>query len=93
MKVDPAALRKLFESQPDVFQSIAEKAKTVGALHHRFLAGEDQVLIVDEWESAEAFQEFFSSEQEIAALMAEAGVKAPPEIQVWQPMTDAPDTF
>jgi heme-degrading monooxygenase HmoA len=93
IKVDPAVLRNLFESKADVFKAIAEEAKTVGALHHQFVAGEDRVLILDEWESAEAFQQFFSGQPEIAALMQEAGVEEPPEIQVWQPMTDAPDLF
>lgn len=93
LKVDPAALRALFESQPDVFAGVAEKAKAAGALHHRFLAGDGQVLILDEWVSAEAFQEFFSGQADIAALMQEAGVQGPPDIQVWQPMDDAPDLF
>ncbi|ABD12771.1 hypothetical protein ThrDRAFT_02899 [Frankia casuarinae] len=93
LKVDPAALQQLFASKADIFTSIAERAQKVGALHHRFLAGHGQVIILDEWDSTEAFQEFFTNQPEIAALMRDAGVEGPPEIQVWQPIEGAPDTF
>ncbi len=93
IKVDPEALRGLFESKREEFVALAEVAKSVGALHHRFAAGDGEVLILDEWESAEAFHQFFDGRPEIAALMQEAGVQEPPDIHVWQPMDDAPDAF
>lgn len=93
IRVDPEAIRGLFESKREVFEAVAEKAKAAGALHHRFGAGDGEMLILDEWESAEAFMEFFGNQPEINALMQEAGVQGPPEFRVWQSMDDAPDTF
>jgi heme-degrading monooxygenase HmoA len=93
VKVDPEVLRGLFESKREVLAGLGEVAKSAGALHHRFTAGDGEVLILDEWESAEAFQQFFGSQPEIAAIMQEAGVQEPPDIRVWQPMDDAPDIF
>jgi quinol monooxygenase YgiN len=91
MKVDPAALEKLFASDRDTFVAVAADAKKVGAIHHRFLAGEGEVLIVDEWKDPEAFQKFFGDER-IAGLMQSAGVAGPPEVSVYQTM-DSPDLF
>jgi hypothetical protein len=93
MKVDPDALRPLFEAKSAVFERLAEKAKSMGALHHRYMAGDGKVLVIDEWESAEGFQEFFAGQAEIPELMQEAGVQGPPEINVWQPVDETPDTF
>ncbi len=32
-----------------------------GAIHHRFGVGDGFVLVVDEWETIEQFQQFFSN--------------------------------
>ena len=66
-------------------------AKKAGAIHHQFVAGDGEVLVVDEWDSAESFEKFFSDPR-IAGLMQSAGVAGPPEISVFQVM-DSPDRF
>jgi heme-degrading monooxygenase HmoA len=92
LHVDPAKLEELFMSRKDVFQSVSERGKSAGAVHHQFLAGDGEVLIVDEWPTAEAFNAFFSSQPEIEGLMAEGGVQGPPEVSVYQVM-ESPDRF
>jgi quinol monooxygenase YgiN len=93
MQVEPANLEKLFTERPEVFKKVSEEAKQVGALHHRFVAGDGEVLIIDEWNDAESFQKFFSSQPDIADLMASAGVQGPPEVSIYRPLDDAPDLF
>jgi hypothetical protein len=93
VKVDPEALRGLFVSKREVFTGLVDEAKAAGALHHRITAGDGEVMILDEWETAEGFYQFFGGQAEIGALMQEAGVQEPPDIRVWQQMDDAPDTY
>ena len=47
-------------------------AQTVGAIHHRFGIGDGFVLVVDEWESAEQFEAFFSN-PDLQAFIGEIG--------------------
>jgi len=92
MKVDPAVLEGLFASRRSDFEEVAETAKKAGALHHRFLRGDGEVVILDEWESPEAFSAFFDAQPQIGSLMQEAGVQGPPEFLVLSTM-ESPDRF
>jgi heme-degrading monooxygenase HmoA len=90
--VDPGVMEKLFSERKDDFESVHEAAVKAGARHHEFLNAGDAVIILDEWDTAEHFQQFFTSQQKIADLMATAGVTAPPEISFYEIM-DSPDKF
>ena len=81
-------------SDPDRLKQVSDRAKSKGALGHTFYASTDGngVLVVDEWESAEAFQQFFGESQEIAQMMGEAGVTSQPEATFWNEL-DTPDKF
>jgi hypothetical protein len=73
-------------------EELAGKAKAAGAIHHQFVAGDGEVVIIDEWGTAEAFQEFFDGQPKVAELMGAAGVAGPPDITVYQSM-ESPDRF
>jgi quinol monooxygenase YgiN len=90
IKVNPDALLKASDQLPP----IAERAKAAGCLHHRFLASEegDTVVVVDEWDSKEAFQKFFEEGEDVRAMMGSAGVTEPPKVTFWRPL-DTPDQF
>jgi hypothetical protein len=76
VKADPDALARAAEESGDTFRGIAERAKGRGAIHHDFYAGDGEVLVVDEWESPEAFQSFFEDEgPNIGPLMQAAGAE------------------
>ena len=49
-------------------------------------------MVVDEWESAEAFQKFFESSPEVGQIMAETGVTSEPEVTFWHEI-DTIDRF
>jgi heme-degrading monooxygenase HmoA len=82
----------LFTSHKDVFERVAEAAKDAGAIHHQFLLGDGEVVIVDEWDTAESFQAFFAGNPDIPGLMEAGGVQGPPEIAIYE-TTDSPDKF
>lgn len=64
---------------------------SVPSAEGRFVQGEGELLILDEWDSAEHFQEFFSSQEKIGQMMHEAGVAGPPQIEVYEVLKTAGD--
>jgi quinol monooxygenase YgiN len=91
VKGDTDQFRRWLETDADRIRGIAEAARGAGCLHHRFGVGNGYVLVIDEWESAEAFQTFISSD-EIAAVMRDAGAQAEPEIEITEAVS-SPDQF
>ena len=88
---DVARFKQLLRDDPNRFKAIADDAKTRGAIHHQFAVGEGFVLVLDEWETAGAFQEFFQS-PDIATIMAESGATGEPEVTIAEAI-DSPDKF
>jgi quinol monooxygenase YgiN len=80
---DAATFRKALTERAAEFDKISADARTKGAIHHRFGVGDGHIIIVDEWESAEQFQQFFGN-PDLQAFVASAGgdTSRPPEIVV-----------
>ena len=91
-KGDVAKFEGLIQTRAADFEAVSAEAKTKGALHHQFIAGDGEVVIIDEWESAEAFRSFFASQPVIPQLMAESDVQGPPDFSFYSPMA-SPDKF
>lgn len=91
IKADPARMEAAFRDRAADFMAVSQYAKTHGALHHHFAAGNGEVMFIDEWENAEAFQSFFSSQPKIPELMQAAGAMGQPEIQVYDVMATQDD--
>ncbi|HEY7259777.1 MAG TPA: antibiotic biosynthesis monooxygenase [Gaiellales bacterium] len=93
VKADPERVREVINSDPARIEAINARAKELGAIHHRFIASADgtEVVVVDEWESPEAFQQFFAASPDIGQMMQEIGVSSEPEITFWNelPTDDA----
>ena len=92
VKADPAKLEEVSRANPEMLQTIIEHSKTHGAIHHRFVGGDGEVVVIDEWESQEGFQAFFEHDEDIPKLMQEAGVTSEPEISFYKPL-DTGDEF
>ena len=91
--VDPAAMERAAGENRDTFLGIVEHAKSNGGIHHEFWAGDGEVLVIDEWESPEAFQAFWDNQgPKIAPLMAAAGTSGP-EAPVFYRLLDLGDTY
>jgi heme-degrading monooxygenase HmoA len=71
---------------------IADAARASGATRHRFAAGVNEVLLIDEWPDEQTFQAFFASQAEIADVMRDGGAQGAPEIAFYRVM-DTSDQF
>jgi len=89
---DPAKFEEVATRHKDTMLAIAERAKAQGCIHHRFAAQDGQIVAIDEWESPEAFQRFFESEQDIPKLFEEVGVTGQPQPEFFRPI-DVGDSF
>ena len=77
---DTARFRQFVEENPDTLSKIAETARAHGCIHHRFGVGDGEVIVIDEWESRDAFLGFFDGNPDIEAVMRDAGAQGAPEI-------------
>jgi quinol monooxygenase YgiN len=91
MNVDPTRMKKLFSDRADELRAVRAEAQGAGAVHHLFAAGDGEVVIVDEWDSAGSFERFFDNPT-IGGFMAETGVTGPPEVAIYE-ILDSPDRF
>jgi hypothetical protein len=89
---DTDSFQKALADRADEFVAVGERAKQAGAIHHRFGIGDGYVLAVDEWETAEGFEQFFA-DPEMQAFVGSIGADpVPPEITVAEAIV-SPDEF
>jgi hypothetical protein len=74
----------------EVMRQVAENGRAAGAIRHCFAAGENEIMVVDEWPDEDTFHGFFSSQTQIADIMREGGAQGPPQITVHR-VLDTPD--
>ena len=48
-----------------LLEEITEDTKSGGIIHHTFVAGEAELVVIDEWETAEQFQSFFEGNAKV----------------------------
>ena len=73
-------------------RSTADKARAAGGIDHRFGVGDGFVVVVDEWESVEHFQQFFGNPELQAFIGSIGATPAPPEILVAEAVA-SPDAY
>ena len=66
-----------------LLEEITEDTKAGGLIHHTFVAGEGELVVIDEWEAAEQFQSFFDGNAKVAKVMESVGVTGPPAIAIY----------
>jgi hypothetical protein len=86
---DTAQFRQALAERGDEFAKIAVGARAGGAIHHRFGVGDGYVVVVDEWESVEQFQQFFADPDVQAFIGSTGAAAAPPEIIVTEAVSSA----
>jgi quinol monooxygenase YgiN len=90
---DTNVFTESLKERADEFREIAGRAREAGALHHQFAAGDGIVLVIDEWESAGAFEKFFGDPQLMEFIGSVGGDSSvAPEITVGESV-DSPDKF
>ena len=90
---DASVFTKSLDERADEFRAYSARGQEAGAIHHQFAIGDGFVLVIDEWESAEAFQKFFG-DPELQAFIGSVGgdPNRAPEIVVGESV-DSPDKF
>ena len=76
---DTATFEKFMAENRDRVLELTEKAKVAGCQGHRFAVGDGEVVVVDDWGTAEQFQTFFSS-PDIQSVMGEMGAQGEPQV-------------
>ncbi len=89
---DTDAFRQALADRADEFVKVSESGRAAGAIHHRFAVGDGFVLVVDEWESFEHFQQFFANPELQAFIGSVGAAPAPPEITVAEAVA-SPDQY
>ena len=92
LRGDVARMKSVLEAGAETLSKVSAQAKEAGALSHRFVEGDGELLVLDEWTTAEAQADFLSSNEDIRGLMAAAGLSAPPTTDVY-PVVDAAGTY
>ena len=72
------------QGNAEFLEEITESTKGAGMLHHRFVAGEGELMVIDEWETAAQFQSFFEGNAKVAKIMESVGVTGPPAIAIYK---------
>ena len=81
---DTATFESFVASNKERVLELTERSKAGGCLAHRFAVGDGCILVVDEWESAEQFETFFSA-PDLQQTVAEMGARGEPDITFANP--------
>jgi quinol monooxygenase YgiN len=88
---DTAVFHKALSDRAGELARTAEEARGAGCIHHRFGVGDGFVIIVDEWESPQQFEQFIT-QPHMQALIGEMGASGPPELTICE-ATASPDEY
>ena len=70
---DTAQFESFVAGNKQLVEEFTEKAKAGGCTSHLFAVGEGQIIVVDQWESAEQFQAFIGSPEVQRELLGPDG--------------------
>ena len=71
------------QSNGALLEEITGDTKAGGLIHHTFVAGDGELVVIDEWDTAEHFQSFFDGNAKVAKVMESVGVTGPPAIAIY----------
>ena len=89
---DTDVFRHALVERADEFAEIGARARTVGAIHHRFGIGDGFVVVIDEWENVDQFHAFFG-DPELQQFIAEIGAAGGPPEMIFCEAVSSPDEF
>ena len=89
---DTAKFGQAMADRASEFAEIGDRTKSAGGIHHRFGVGDGFIVVVDEWESVQHFESFFS-DPNLQAFIGSAGADpGPPELIVAEAIS-SPDQY
>jgi hypothetical protein len=91
---DAGTFERVAAENADTMKGISGRGKERGAIHHAFYEGDGEVLVIDEWDSAESFQAFFDEVgPNIGPLIAATGADGPSGPPTFYRKLDTADAF
>jgi hypothetical protein len=84
---DPDKFESVIRSRPAMFEALAAEAKRNGALHHRIAARDGEVIAIDEWQTADAYNVIYPDKPSVIEFLQDAGLEEPPEVDYYFPIT------
>jgi uncharacterized protein (DUF1330 family) len=89
---DTGKFRQSLSDRAAEFEKYGAAGRAAGAIHHRFGVGDGFVVVIDEWESVEQFEQFFGS-PELQAFVGEIGADPGPPEMIIAEAVSSPDEF
>jgi heme-degrading monooxygenase HmoA len=86
VKADADRFEQYAQENAELMRSITDNAKSLGCIHHTFAREDGDVVVMDEWESRDAFEKFFNGNEDVAKVMQDMGVQSDPEIHFYKPL-------
>jgi heme-degrading monooxygenase HmoA len=83
------------DQHAETLTRVSQLGRDRGCLHHMFVEDIDgNLLVIDEWDSEDSFNAFFSGSaaDDIKQMTADAGVTGPPTSTTYR-ILDTPDRF
>jgi hypothetical protein len=78
---DPARFERLVKSKEEDFIAVARARMSKGCISHRYAVSDGAVYVMDEWPSADSYNDRWETSQGWPHQIAmEAGLEEPPEI-------------
>jgi hypothetical protein len=76
-RCEPAKLEAVIRARPDEAKAAGEHAKSLGCLHHRLVARDDELMLIEDWPTIEESTKVWY--QRGLSLWLEAGIPLEPE--------------
>jgi hypothetical protein len=80
-------------ANPEIPDDITAYGKSLGQIGHRMLTDGKDLVVIDEWPDADAFNTFFAGATRMGEFMSGAGVVGEPQVTILDVAEDVPGTF
>ena len=71
---DPEKAAAFAEANAAMIRAISQQGKSMGAIHHRFVSRDGEIMVIDEWPDSGTFERFFeANETQIGPMFEAAG--------------------
>ena len=80
------------DAHPDVPEEITAYGKSLGQIGHRIITDGKDLVVIDEWPDADAFNTFFAGAARMGEFLSGAGIVGEPEVQIFEAL-NVPGSF
>jgi hypothetical protein len=80
------------DAHPEVPEDITAYGKSLGQIGHRMVTDGKDLVVIDEWPDADAFNTFFAGAARMEEFLSGAGIVGEPEVQIFEAL-DVPGSF